>query len=181
MKLIVGLGNPGKEYEQTRHNVGFSFLDFYLDGFQFKEKYNSLICENIINGEKVIFLKPLTYMNESGRAVRKIKDYYDINIEDILIIYDDMDFELGMLKIKKSGSAAGHNGIKSIINHLGTEEFKRVRIGISRSKYDKVNYVLGKFSKEDLKKLEDVFKTVSNLINDFVIMDFDKLMSKYNK
>ena len=87
MKLIVGLGNPGKEYEQTRHNVGFSFLDFYLDGFQFKEKYNSLIGENIINGEKVIFLKPLTYMNESGRAVRKIKDYYDIKKLNDLDLY----------------------------------------------------------------------------------------------
>lgn len=180
MKLIVGLGNPGKEYEKTRHNVGFGFLDYYLGDVSFKEKDSALFYEKNINGEKVIFLKPLTYMNESGRAVRKYADYYKVNIDDILVIYDDMDFEVGSFKIKKSGSAAGHNGIKSIINNLGTEDFKRVRIGIGRSKSDKVNYVLGKFSKEDLESINKVYQKISKVIDDFVVLDFEKLMSKYN-
>lgn len=180
MKLIVGLGNPGKEYEGTRHNVGFSFIDFYLGNVSFKEKNTAMIYEKDINGEKVIFMKPLTFMNESGLAVRKYVNYYKINIDDILIIYDDMDFEVGTFKIKKNGSAAGHNGIKSIISHLGTEEFKRIRIGISRNKNDKVNYVLGKFSKEDIEKLDVVYKKVGNALDDFFKMDFERVMSKYN-
>jgi len=180
MKLVVGLGNPGKEYENTRHNVGFSFLDYYLGDVSFKERDNAYFFEKDINGEKVIFLKPLTFMNESGRAVRRFVDYYKIDLDDVLIVYDDMDFDVGFFKVKKSGSAAGHNGIKSIISYLGTENFKRVRIGISRSKYDKVNYVLGKFSKDDLDKLNGVFQIVSKVVEDFVVLDFEKLMSKYN-
>lgn len=180
MKLVVGLGNPGKEYDGTRHNVGFSFLDFYLENVTFKEKDSAAFYEKEINGEKVMFMKPLTYMNDSGRAIRKYIDYYKIYVGDILIIYDDMDFEVGTFKVKKNGSAAGHNGIKSIISHLGTEEFKRVRIGIGRSKYDKVNYVLGKFGKEDLDKLKYVYKQVNLVVEDFVSMDFERLMSKYN-
>lgn len=180
MKLIVGLGNPGKEYEMTRHNIGFNFIDFYLQGVSYKEKFESLIYEKNINGERVIFLKPLTYMNESGRAVKKVKDYFKINLEDILLIYDDMDFDVGTFKLRKNGSAAGHNGVKSVIQYLGTEEFKRIRIGISREKENKVDYVLGKFDKTDEEKLKIVFKQVSLIINDFMIMDFDRLMSKYN-
>lgn len=181
MKLIVGLGNPGKEYENTRHNTGFKFLDYYLGDVVFKEKHSALFCEKIINNEKVIFMKPLTFMNESGRAVRKYLDYYKILIDDLLVIYDDMDFEVGSFKIKKSGSAAGHNGIKSIISNIGTEDFKRIRIGISRSKNDKVDYVLGNFSKEDQSKLEDEFKILVKVINDYFKIDFENLMSKYNQ
>ncbi len=180
MKLVVGLGNPGKEYDGTRHNVGFSFLDYYLGEVDFKKKDNSLIYEKNINGEKVLFLKPITYMNDSGIAVRKIMDYYKIEIGDILVIYDDMDFEVGKFKIKKSGSAAGHNGVKSIISHLNTENFKRIRIGISRSKDDKVDFVLGKFSKEDYAKLQDVFGKLKLVLDDYFKLDFEKLMSKYN-
>lgn len=180
MKLVVGLGNPGKEYDNTRHNVGFGFLDYYLGNVNFKEKSKALYYEKDINGEKVIFLKPLTYMNESGLAVRIYMDYYKIDINDILVIYDDMDFDVGTYKIKKNGSAAGHNGIKSIISHLNSDNFKRVRIGISRNKYDKVNYVLGKFSKEEVIKIQDVFNSLSSIIDDYVSMDFEKLMSKYN-
>lgn len=181
MKLVVGLGNPGKEYENTRHNVGFRFIDYYLGDELFKEKNSALFCEKTISGEKVIFLKPLTYMNDSGRAVRKFLDYYKISIKDLLVIYDDMDFEVGSFKIKKNGSAAGHNGIKSIISNIGTEEFKRIRIGISRSKYDKINYVLGNFGKEEQNKLNKEFETLKNVLNDYFKLDFEVLMSKYNK
>lgn len=181
MKLVVGLGNPGKEYENTRHNVGFKFIDFYLGNELFKEKNSALFLEKIINGEKVIFLKPLTYMNDSGRAVRKYLDYYKISVEDLLVIYDDMDFEVGKFKIKKNGSAAGHNGIKSIINNIRTEEFKRIRIGISRSKEDKVNYVLGNFGKVEQKKLDEEFIKIKEVLDNYFKMDFETLMSKYNQ
>ena len=180
MKLIVGLGNPGKEYEKTRHNVGFMAIDHYLGNESFQSKYNGMYCEKIINNEKIIFLKPLTYMNDSGVAVRYFSDYFNIDINDILIIYDDMDFDVGKYKIKSSGSSAGHNGIKSIIKHLGTENFKRIRIGISKNNVNTIDYVLGRFSKDDLFTLNNVFNIVDNIIEDFNIYDFDKLMNKYN-
>jgi PTH1 family peptidyl-tRNA hydrolase len=180
MKIIVGLGNIGKEYEKTRHNVGFMFLDFYLGQVMFKEKKLGLYYEKNVNGEKVIFLKPTTYMNDSGLAIRSFLDYYKIDIEDLLVIYDDMDFDVGSFKIKKSGSAAGHNGIKSIIRHLGTENFKRIRIGISREKRDKINYVLGNFSKSDQEILNSEFELLNKVLDDYFVLDFEKLMSKYN-
>ncbi len=180
MKLIVGLGNPGKEYDKTRHNIGFMALDSYLGNVKFKTNDNYSLYEKIINNEKVLFLKPLTFMNESGVAVRKVMDYYKINMEDVLIIYDDMDFEVGHFKIKKTGSSAGHNGIKSIIKHLGTEDFKRVRIGISKPDNSTIEFVLGKFSYEDSNKINEVLKIVNNVIEDFVMLDFNQLMNKYN-
>ncbi len=134
MKLIVGLGNPEKKYENTRHNCGFRAIDFYAakNNLVFKNKYNSLYSEQIINNEKVIFLKPQTYMNLSGNCVREYVNYYNINIEDILIIYDDYNFEVGSFKIKRDGSDGGHNGIKNIIENLKDKNIKRVRIGISK-------------------------------------------------
>ena len=127
-----------------------------------------------------MFIKPLTYMNDSGLAVRKVMDYYHVDIEDILIIYDDMDFEVGNFKIKTTGSSAGHNGIKSIISHLNTEDFKRIRIGISKHDGDPINYVLGKFSKDDLNVLNKVFDLIDNIIEEFPKEDFNKIMNKYN-
>ena len=167
MKLIVGLGNPGEEYQNTRHNAGFMAIDNYIDGSNFKKKDNYMIVEKVINGEKILF-------------VRKVMDYYKINLEDILIIYDDMDFNVGTIKIKASGSSGGHNGIKSIIKCLGTENFKRIRIGISKPEGDTIDYVLGKFSKHDLNNLYYVFNTINRIIEDFVVLPFEKLMSKYN-
>lgn len=180
MKLIIGLGNPGKEYERTRHNVGFMAIDNYLGDVEFKKKDNYLLYEKKVNNEKYIFIKPITYMNESGLAVRKVMDYYKIALEDILVIYDDMDFDLGQFKIKKSGSSAGHNGIKSIISHLNTDEFKRVRIGISKVIGNSVDYVLGNFSSNDMNILKKVFNNINNVIDDLNKLDFEKIMSKYN-
>lgn len=179
MKLIVGLGNPGKEYENTRHNVGFMALDNYVKD-TFKQKDNYLYIQKVINGEKCIFVKPLTYMNESGLAVKKVMSYFNINIEDLLVIYDDVDFEVGTFKLKSTGSSGGHNGIKSIIKYVQAENFKRIRIGISKPKYDMINYVLGKFTKKEMEKLNIVFTTINNILNDFPAVQFDKLMSKYN-
>ena len=118
MKLIVGLGNPGKEYENTRHNIGFMILDNYLKDAVWTNKYKGLVTTLNINNDKVIFLKPVTYMNLSGESVREIVNFYKINIEDILIIHDDLDLSLGKIRIKKNSSDGGHNGIKSIINNL---------------------------------------------------------------
>lgn len=181
MKLIVGLGNPGKEYSDTRHNIGFMAIDHYLKNENFRKRDNYDYFEKIINGEKVIFIKPLTYMNDSGLAVRKAIDYYKIDIDDLLIIYDDMDFDVGSFKLKLFGSSAGHNGIKSIISHLNTSKFKRLRIGISKPQGDSIDFVLCSFSKTDKLKLNNVFNIVDNIIEEFVTLDFSNLMNKYNK
>lgn len=182
MKLIVGLGNPGKEYENTRHNAGFMAIDHYLKNksVKFKEKNNGEYAELNINGEKVIFLKPLSFMNSSGSVVSSFVNYYNILVEDILILHDDMDFEVGSYKIKPTGSGGGHNGVKDIVKSLKTENFKRIRIGISKNDNNMIDYVLGHFSKSDLIKLDLVYKQIDNIIDDFVILDFERLMSKYN-
>lgn len=180
MKLIVGLGNIGKEYENTRHNIGFMAIDSFLGDVTFKEKNQAMYFEKNYNSEKIIFIKPTTLMNNSGIAVRKYVDFYKIDIQDILVIYDDMDFEVGKFKLKPSGSSGGHNGIKSIISCLGTENFKRIRVGISKPKGDTINYVLGKFSKSDNEKIMNVLGELNKVIDDYIQMDYDKLMSKYN-
>lgn len=185
MKLIVGLGNPDKKYENTRHNVGFMCLDKYLKirdiDLKFKEKFNSLYLETNINGEKVIFVKPLTYMNNSGEAVRKFRDFYKIDSNDILVISDDLDLDLGKFRLRYNGSSGGHNGLKSIINYLNTDEFKRLRIGIGKNTNDIVDYVLSKFTKDEFDILDKLFDTLALVIDDFLVIDFMMLMSRYNK
>lgn len=182
MKLIVGLGNPGKEYEKTRHNAGYMFIDHYAskNNLEFKEKMNAFCTETIIDSEKVIIIKPTTFMNLSGNAVRKYIDFYKIDVDDILVIYDDMAFEVGTLKVRRDGSSGGHNGINNIIEHLNTKNIKRVRIGISNAKNNMVDYVLGKFGKEDIDLLNKLFEEKEGIIEDFVKLDFEKLMNKYN-
>lgn len=185
MKLIVGLGNPGKEYEKTRHNVGFNVIDLYLKENKLKldkEKFNGKYTKTTINGEDVIFLEPQTFMNNSGESVQAIMKFYKININDILVIQDDLDMEIGKIKLKEKSSSGGHNGIKSIEEHLGTEDYKRLKIGISNNKdIDTKDYVLGKFSKDDREILENTYKTCVDIINDYFEMNFDLLMGKYNK
>lgn len=185
MKLIVGLGNPGKEYENTRHNIGFIFIDSFAEKNKIvidKEKFNGLYAQTTINDQKVILLKPLSYMNLSGEVVRKYVDYFKIDIDDILIINDDLDMEFGKIRLRPDGSSGGHNGLKNISQNLNTEKFKRLKIGISNNKeIDTKDYVLGKFSKEEKKYLDDIKDTVCNLLSDYLELDFDKLMCKYNK
>ena len=183
MKLIVGLGNPDKKYEGTRHDVGFSVIDYYVNEkkLSYKSKYNGLYAEDNINGEKIILLKPQTYMNLSGNCVIKYVNFYNISIDDILVIYDDIDFEVGTFKIKRDGSAAGHNGIKNIISNLKTENIKRIRIGISKNQVPLEEYVLKKFSKEDKEKISSLFPIMKNIIEDFSTNDIDSLMQKYNR
>ena len=183
MKLVVGLGNPGKEYEKTRHNCGFRAIDFYAtkNNLSFKKKFNGEFCEQVINNEKIILLKPQTYMNLSGDSVIKFVNYYNIKLEDILIIYDDVDFETGTFKIKRGGSSAGHNGIKSVINSLKTDNICRIRIGISKNEISLMDYVTGKFSKEDNFKIDSILPIINEIITDYANNDIDYLMQKYNR
>ena len=186
MKLIVGLGNPGKEYENTRHNVGFSFVEHYLKYKGISDKWSlkneGLHIITLINGEKVIFLKPQTFMNLSGNSVRKYVDYFDIDISDILVISDDLDLNVGNFKLKMNGSCGGHNGLRDIENKLGTSEYKRLKIGISNDKSsDTKDYVLGSFSLDERNKLNDLYDNLNNVLDDYFSLPFGDLMSKYNR
>ena|SRR5690554_2567757 len=151
MKLIVGLGNPGDRYKNTRHNIGFMFLDELKNDlnleFSLNKQLKSLIAFANINGEKIIFAKPQTFMNLSGEAVLSIVNYYKLEIEDIVIVYDDLDLPTGKIRIRKTGSSGGHKGMSNIIQLLKTSEIKRIRIGImNNSNIDTIDYVLGKFT-----------------------------------
>ncbi len=185
MKLIVGLGNIGKEYENTRHNMGFMLVDRYLQykniTDKFKEKFNAMYIETTINNEKVIFIKPTTYMNNSGMAVRAFLDFYKLDVQDILVISDDLDLDLGKFRLRRNGSSGGHNGLKSIISHLNSDDFKRLRIGISNDKDDVINYVLSKFSKKELNEIDTMYDTLVKVLDDYFVMNFTSLMSKYNR
>ncbi len=169
MKMICGLGNPGKEYMETRHNVGFMIVDNYCKGEKFNRKFNGLFLEKIINGEKVIFLKPQSYMNLSGTVVKSFIDYFKILHKDILVIRDDLDLGLGHARIKFNSSSGGDNGIKSIIELLGNKDFFQYKVGISNDKTrDTKDYVLGKFSKEE--------KGILNIVVDDSIIVIDRFI-----
>ena len=180
MKMIVGLGNPGSEYTGTRHNVGFMILDSFELQFTNEKKFNALICVKNINNEKVIFVKPQTFMNNSGFSVFKVANYYNIGSEDILVIHDDMDLELGTFKIKSHGSSGGHNGIKSIIESLKTDEFCRLKVGIDHPSENTIDYVLGKFSKQEFNKLSQNYILYKEIVENFLIYDSNYLMNRYN-
>ena len=184
MKLIVGLGNPGKEYENTRHNIGFSLLDVIANdkGLNFdSEKFNAKYLELNINNERVILIKPLSYMNLSGIVVKKYMDYFKISKDDILVIQDDLDMVLGKIKFVYNSSSGGHNGIKNIEQQISTREYVRLKIGISNNKnIDTKDYVLDKFSKNDLEILDNTYSKLIYLVEDFINLDKSALMSKYN-
>lgn len=182
MKLIVGLGNPGRKYKNTRHNMGFLAVDHYLKGknITFKEKFNGLYCILEKQNEKIIFLKPQSYMNLSGFVVKQFVQFYKIKLDDILIIYDDISYEFGKLKLKPKGSSGGHNGLENILNCLGTQEIKRLKIGISKNNKILKDYVLSKLTKIENEKLDNILKKSDNIIEDFVNLNFIELMNKYN-
>ena len=180
MKLVVGLGNPGREYKNTRHNIGFMVLDNYLGKVDFKSKMESYFYQTEINNEEVIFIKPLTYMNLSGLAVSKVVKFYKINIEDILIIQDDVDLDVGNYKVKKNSSSGGHNGIKSIISELGSEEFARLKVGIGKSERIPTDkYVLGKFTDEEQNKITENFPIYNKIIETFINKGIDEVLNTY--
>lgn len=184
IKLIVGLGNPGKEYENTRHNMGFRVLDNIANNLQlgpWKEKYNALFIDTFINNQKVIFVKPQNYINLSGNVMIKFVNFFDIKLEDILIINDDLDLPLGTIKLKEKGSSGGHNGLKNIEAQLKTSEYKRIKLGISNDKLiDTKDYVLGKLSKEEEELAKIAIENASLVAVKFLTVPFHELMSKYN-
>ena len=177
MKLVVGLGNPGKDYENTRHNIGFMVLDGILKDVKWKEKFDGLYYKD----DDVVYLKPLTYMNVSGFAVEKAANFFKIDPEDILIIQDDLDLPFNTYKLKRNSTAGGHNGIKSIIACLGTDSFLRLKIGIAHDRsVDTKDYVLSKFSKQNIEDLNKNFKLYEEIIKYFINNDAEKTISKYN-
>ncbi|WP_434329130.1 aminoacyl-tRNA hydrolase [Mycoplasma capricolum] len=186
MKVIIGLGNIGKEYEKTRHNAGFIAIDLLLEKYKYnsiKEEFNSLVYTSIINNQKVLFVKPLTFMNNSGLAVRQIINFYKIDLNDLIVIHDDKDLNISRIQFKKDGSSAGHNGIKSIINNLNTQDFYRLRIGINKpaNQWKIVDWVLSKFNDDELNLLKESFNNKSEFVNDFTNnKTFTYLMNKYN-
>ena len=181
MKLIVGIGNSGKSYENTRHNIGFMVVDAYLGDVSYQEKFNALYAKKIIDEETVYFLKPLTYVNNSGQAVAAFMNYFNIDIKDLLVIHDDLDEEVGKYKLKINSSSGGHNGIKSIISHLNSQAFLRLKIGIN-SKYrrDTIDFVLGKISKDEMEVFKSNLETYKDIIDSFVKNGPDKTMNIYN-
>jgi len=182
MKLIVGLGNPGKKYRATKHNIGFICLDHYAKKWNLKFKKENKFDGEVIKDQNLLFLKPKTFMNNSGQSIRKIMNFYNIGIEDILVIYDDLDLPMGKLRMREKGSSGGHNGVKSIISNIQTDEFKRVRIGIEKNPlYETKDYVLSLFSKPEKEVINPVLDIVSNIISDFGNdVDFLNIMNKYN-
>ena len=185
MYLIGGLGNPTKEYDKTRHNVGFSVIDVLSDKYRIdvsEKKHKALCGRGIIEGQKVILVKPQTFMNLSGESIREVVDYYKIEAEDIIIIYDDISLEPGQLRIRLKGSAGGHNGIKNIISHLGSQEFPRIKVGVGEKppRMDLADYVLSRFSKEEQPLMEDAFPEAAEAAVMMMTDGAEKAMNHFN-
>lgn len=183
MKLIVGLGNPGKKYEHTRHNVGFDTVDLLADLAQIdvdKESFKGLVGRGKIFDQDVMILKPQTYMNLSGESVSELVRYFKIDIEDILIIYDDMALPPGKLRLRPGGSSGGHKGMQNIIENLQTENIKRIRIGIGEPTYEVIDYVLSKPSKEEREQIEEAMNEAIKAIKIYLKNNFDIAMSRTN-
>ena len=185
MKVVIGLGNPGKKYEKTRHNMGFLAVDSLKKKFNLsdeREKFQAFVSEKNIDGEKVIFFKPQTFMNLSGNAVIEIINFYKLDPKkDIIVIYDDMDLPFGDIRIREKGSSGGHNGIKSIISHIG-EEFIRIKCGIGAKEKDAVEHVLGEFNQTEQKNLDKILENINNCIVEILnVQNLDRIMQKYNK
>ncbi len=184
MKLIAGLGNVGDKYCFTRHNAGFMVLDrwSYSDNFSFKQesKLKAFISKAKVGTEDIIFIKPTTFMNLSGEAVRAVMDYYKIGVEDIIIIYDDIALDAGKIRLRASGSDGGHNGIKSIIKHIGTDKFNRIKVGIGPQIGPSEHYVLQNFSKEQMEILKEVLDKTIEATKCLMNEGIDKAQNKFN-
>jgi PTH1 family peptidyl-tRNA hydrolase len=184
MKLIVGLGNPGREYVNTRHNVGYMAIERIADfvGTEFnKKKFNGTYAEFVYDGEKYILLKPEKYMNLSGEVIRDYVNFFKINVSDILIIHDDLDTPVGTYHLRYKGGSGGHNGLKNIELNLHTQEYKRIKIGISNNKLiDTKDYVLGKFTSDELKELDKIFNDIVEIFKVYNKYTFDNIMNKFN-
>ena len=186
MVIIAGLGNPTREYENTRHNIGFMAVDALADKYNISVmdcKHKALIGKGVIGGTKVVLVKPLTYMNLSGEAIRAVVDYYKVDAaSELIVIYDDISLDVGQLRIRKKGSAGGHNGIKNIIANLGSDTFLRIKVGVGEKPkgYDLVDYVLGHFGKEELEVMVETVEKVAGAVNLVPEDEVDMAMNRYN-
>ena len=185
MYLIIGLGNPEEEYGKTRHNMGFHAIDEISKQYEIevnKNKFQGLFGNGIIEDQKVILVKPQTYMNLSGNCVREFANFYKIEKENIIIIYDDMDVVPGQIKIRKKGGPGGHNGMKSIVQNIGTEQFPRIRIGIGRPQHngDEINYVIGAIPEEEIPKLKQGVEIAKDAVIEILKKGIDSAMNKFN-
>lgn len=186
MYIVVGLGNPTRQYEGTRHNVGFDAIDYLVDQHRVPYsgvKHKSMYGKGVIAGQKVILAKPLTYMNLSGEAVAELVQYYKVDPEaELVVIYDDINLEPGYIRVRKKGSAGGHNGIKSIITLLGTDKFKRIRIGVGEKpkNWDLADFVLSSFSKDERKRVDEAICHTADALELILQEDIDGAMNRYN-
>lgn len=186
MKIFVGLGNPGKQYDKTRHNIGFEVIDALSNKWQIpldQAKHKGIYGTGTVRGEKVLLLKPLTYMNLSGESISAIMNFFKVEREDLVILYDDLDLPVGRIRLRQKGSAGGHNGIKSTIAHLGGQEFNRIRIGIGRpvGRIPVTDYVLGRFSNEEWDSMGEVIEKCTKACEDWTIRPFLQVMNEYNQ
>ena len=184
MYIIAGLGNPGKKYEETRHNMGFMAVDFLAEKYDIKVnkiRFRALTGEGRIAGQKVLLLKPQTYMNLSGESVRLALEYYKVNPQELIVIYDDIDIQAGMIRIRKKGSAGTHNGMRNILYHIQTEDFRRIRVGIgSGRKEDMINYVTGSVPKNEITLLREAADKAACGAACIVEKGIEKAMNEYN-
>lgn len=184
--LIVGLGNPGKKYEFTRHNAGFLSVDVLCEKFNFtvnKLKFHALVGEARIDGKRCLVMKPQTMMNNSGEAVKEACNFYKIPAENVIVIFDDISLDVGKLRIRRSGSAGGHNGIKSIINHLGSDKFPRIKVGVGAKPhpdYDLADWVLSEFNKDEAKQLRQAVDKACDAVALMTRGEIEKAMSNFN-
>lgn len=187
MYIIVGLGNPTRQYEGTKHNVGFDTIDFLVDEYRVPSsgvKHKAMYGKGVIAGQKVILAKPLTYMNLSGESVAELVNYYKIDPEEeLVVIYDDINLAPGYIRVRKKGSAGGHNGIKNIIAQLGSDKFKRIRVGVGEKpkNWDLADYVLSPFSKEERTQVDEAIRHAADALEMILQDDIDGAMNKYNK
>ena len=185
--IVVGLGNPGGEYEKTRHNAGFIAIDRLCDSLGVKcdrAKFKALCCEATIGETRVLIMKPQTYMNKSGEAISEASRFYKIPADKVIVISDDVTLAIGKLRIRGKGSAGGHNGLKSIIEHLGTQEFPRIKLGVGEKPhpdYDMVDWVLGKFPKEDFEALSKTVESVPSAVATMINGDITAAMNRFNR
>ena len=185
MYLIVGLGNPEPDYSKTRHNMGFDVINKIAKKYEIeltRTKFDGIYGSGIIEEEKVILLKPQTFMNLSGKSIKQFVDFYKIPLENVLVIYDDMDIEIGTIKLRKKGGPGTHNGAKSVVRELSSEDFPRIRVGIGKpvDEYDAVDYVIGKLDDEIYEKLEMGINKASEAVEEFLKNGIDIAMNKYN-
>ena len=185
MYLIVGLGNPEEEYSKTRHNMGFNVINKIADKYEIevnKKKFDGLYGDGIIEGEKVILLKPQTYMNLSGESIKEVVNFYNIEPKEIIVIYDDIDIEKGKIKLRKKGGAGSHNGMKSVVEELNTTDFARIRVGIGQPEFksDMINYVIGKVPEDEQKILKEGTHKAAEAVEEILKNGIDIAMNKFN-